>query len=197
MDLSNLNPAVGSSDTKTVEKENNEQANINIPLSEEATPIEGTDLTARVITDEEEIKKIEANKNLKNIMIDAVTRTTAQMRLEACENDVTLDSVYNTRLETTMANDKLDEKGFELAKQVLDSAFGVAKELGVPDKDDTETIFLLAKVATGEMNPREEMDAVKLKASNLKRPSMISKKERSKRRQKNKAAKKARRKGRK
>jgi len=192
MDLSNLNPALEDKDSDVEVEEK-----IELPLTDEPQPVEGTDLTARVVTDKDEIEKIQAEKAVNNIMIDAVTRTVAQLRLEACENDVTFDAVYNNRLQSIMDNDKLDENGFKLAKQVLDSAIDVAKELGAPDKEDTQTIFLLAKVATGEFNPREEMEAVKLSKMASKSPRKISKKELDKKRKKNKAARKARRKGRK
>lgn len=197
MDLSNLKPAVDKARVEEIV-----DAAIDLPLNEPETEVklegssgELTDVFARTITDKEEIAKIEAKKKINNILIDAVTRQTAQIRLEACENDVTIDSVYNTRLQELMKNEDLDERGFNLAKTVLDNAFKVARNMGVPDKEDTDTIFLLAKVATGELNAREQIEYTKLRP--VERRERISDKVKSKRRVKSKEARKARRKGRK
>lgn len=166
---------------------------IDLPLVGDADS--PSEIKAKLITDPAEIAKQESKYHIRNILIDAVTRQTAQMRLEACENDVTLESVYNVRLETLMKNDKLDKTGFELAKTVLDNSLKVALSMGIPSKDDTDTIFLLAQVATGELNSREQIN--KIKAMRASKRKCISDDEKSKRRAKAKSAKCARRKQRK
>lgn len=194
MDLKNLEPGIKDNPKETPDEEVEET--IDIPLAEESKDEKKGEITSRIITDEEEIKKIEQEKKVTNVMVDASTRTCAAMRLEACENDVTIDAVYNQRLETLMQNTDLDEKGFNLSKHVLDNAFQVAKELGVPDKEDTDTIFLLSQVVEGKFNPRERLQAVRA-ARKRKPSSTLTEKQKKERRRKNKAARKARKKNRK
>lgn len=206
MDFSKLEPGLKHIESKD-DKSNKEQVEelideslnpkdfsdtIDLPLADDET----TEVKASVVTDPEKIKELDAKSQMKDVMVDAITKTSAQMRLEACENGVSIDSVYNTRIETLMNSEDLDEDAYKVAKIVVDNAYKVAKECGVPDKDDTDTIFALAQVATGDFNPREEIAAVKARQAAMLK-SKITSKEKSKRRKKNKMAKKARKQGRK
>lgn len=191
MDLSNLNPAVKKPDT-TIESDNVIAHSESIENTTISNNTEIKDqLKGRVITDPEEIAAIEAKKKQMHLIVDAATRVAAQMRLEACENDVTMDAVYNERLVTLMADKTLDENGFKFAKLVLDGAFKVAKDLGVPNKEDAATILLLAKTATGEFNPREELEGARIITSKKSR-STLTLKERIVKKKKSKQSKQSR-----
>lgn len=175
MDLSNLDPAI--------------KKNVAIPL------VDKEGITARLVEKPEAVIKKENEEKIQNIFIDATTRATAQIRLEACENGVTIDAVYNERLHTLISNEALDKRAFETAKAILDQAHLVAKEMGVPDKEDADTIFLLSKVATGELNAREHIAEVRA-VHKKNAASGLSPKDRKKRKKKNKEARAKRRKSR-